>query len=205
MRFFLILLAVASITRAEITAGADCVSAYVFRGDKIAGASIQPTVNLTFGSAYGTVWGSRSLHRDELNETDLTVGFSSDKLHLDTGITAYTYEGLESSYEPFVGFSGGPASLYAYYDWVVSALTIEGKLARSLELTKSTGIDLNASIGNISGPDIDPYFYWSLGASIKYQLAEKLSTSVGISYHSASKSDHSRDVWIYTAGVVYTF
>ncbi len=201
MRFLLPLLFIASVTHAEITAGAEYVSAYVFRGDRIADASLQPTVNLTFGSAYGTIWGSRSLHRDQLNETDFTIGYTNETLHLDTGITAYTYEGLESSYEPFIGFSGGPASLYAYYDWVLRTWAFEGKLTHTKELTEKLSIDLNVTVGNVDGH----YSYWSLGILPKYQITEKFSVSVGLSYRSASSADHSRDVWVYTAGVSCTF
>lgn len=194
----------------EATVSADYVSSYVFRGDKIAGASIQPSVNLTFGAVYATVWGSRESSGDKLNETDFTVGFTSESLHLDGGLTAYTYEGAKSSWEPYLGFSGDAgadvkASLYAYYDWILHVTTFEGKLTHSLELTKRFSVDTGIAVGNAQGREISFYQYWSAGITPRFAITSKLSANASASYRSVSSSDHSRDVMVYTAGLSFSF
>lgn len=193
----------------SITAATDYVSAYTFRGDKIAGASIQPGVNVEFGSIYANVWSSRPLHRDELTETDLTLGYTFGE-HIDLGLTAYMYEGLPSSWEPYIGVSFEPGSsvktsLYVYHDWVLHVSTLEGKVSKSLALSKTLNIDTSVAAGTAGGRDLTKYEYWSVGTALQWQTTEKLGASIGASYRSASTADHSRDQWVYTAGFSYAF
>lgn len=194
----------------SISASAEYVSSYVFRGDKVAGASIQPNLNVSFGSVYANVWASRALHQGELNERDFTVGYTAGD-HFDFGLTAFTYEdGISSSWEPYLGFSFEPiatvsTSLYAYYDWVLKTFAIEGKVSKTVSLTELFSADVALAAGNVQGSAITTYQYWSAGIVPTYQISAKLSATAGVHYRSASSSDHSRDQVVYTVGLGFEF
>jgi hypothetical protein len=92
----------------EITAKADVVSSYVWRGTKYAGVSVQPSVTYANGSFAIGAWGSTDLAGATL-EMDLFATYAFD-FGLTLGLTDYYYPG--SSY--FAGASHGLEANLAY-------------------------------------------------------------------------------------------
>jgi len=73
------------------TIGVDMVSAYVWRGIKYTGPSIQPTVEYSIGGFTAGVWGSFDLN-NVFNEVDTYVSYGLD-FGLSLGLTDYYYQG----------------------------------------------------------------------------------------------------------------
>lgn len=71
--------------------GVDLASAYVWRGIKYTGPSIQPTVEYSIGGFTAGVWGSFDLNND-FNEVDTYVSYGLD-FGLSFGLTDYYYQG----------------------------------------------------------------------------------------------------------------
>ena len=109
----------------SVTVDVTYVSDYVFRGAKLAGASIQPSVEASYGNLYAGAWNSSSISDESVSEIDFYAGYGFDlteKLSLDAGVTAYTYDGgsADDSIEAYVGASLDvllTPSLYYYYDF----------------------------------------------------------------------------------------
>ena len=61
----------------SMTVGADATSSYLWRGSKLAGPSIQPSVYFDYEKGDWAVslgtWASKALLKDEYNEFDLSV------------------------------------------------------------------------------------------------------------------------------------
>jgi len=92
----------------EITAKADVVSSYVWRGTKYAGVSVQPSVTFSNGGFAIGAWGSTDLAGAAL-EMDMFATYAFD-FGLTLGLTDYYYPG--SSY--FLGASHGLEANLAY-------------------------------------------------------------------------------------------
>jgi hypothetical protein len=84
----------------ETSAGADIVSKYVWRGlDQGTGASIQPSLGLSYkGFSFG-VWGSVSVANPAPYELDLAIGYSVGGFSI--GVTDYYWLGTDSTYTYF--------------------------------------------------------------------------------------------------------
>lgn len=66
----------------EASVGADVVSSYVWRGQKFAGASVQPCVNVSYKGFYVEGWGSVAIDGNDYKEFDLTLGYNMGNLTL---------------------------------------------------------------------------------------------------------------------------
>lgn len=66
----------------EASVGADLVSSYVWRGQLLSGASIQPCVNVNYKGLYVEGWGSVAINGEEYKEFDLTLGYATGGLTL---------------------------------------------------------------------------------------------------------------------------
>jgi hypothetical protein len=66
--------------RGKVTVNADIVNAYVWRGQYVTGASIQPMVNLTFGDFQINTWGNSDIARGDDKELDLMLRYTFDGL-----------------------------------------------------------------------------------------------------------------------------
>lgn len=80
----------------SFSAGADLVSAYLWRGMFNAGASFQPSLGLSCGPVTLGAWGSTDFS-GENKEVDITLGF--EKAGFSLGLTDYFYPGNGGFFE----------------------------------------------------------------------------------------------------------
>ena len=102
---FFALLSLASFLKAEddgkvgFSIGGDVVSSYVWRGEYIAGTSIQPEMKLELGDISFSTWGSVDISGQGYKEVNLIASYSRSGFQLD--ITDYWCMG-ERSYKYFM-------------------------------------------------------------------------------------------------------
>ena len=178
----------------SVTADISYVSEYVFRGNSLAGDSIQPSVKATYGDFYASVWNSNDLNSDGVNETDLTAGYGyklSDSIKLDVGVIRYLYEGQSAadSTELYVGASVDTIlkpSFYAYYDndrEKSGVATYTASIGHSVALSViGSSLDLSALVGFVNAYDSEEYVYGVVSAAIPYKLSENATLTVGVDY-----------------------
>ena len=89
---------------------ADIVSSNVWRGGKLAGASIQPSLSVSYGSFSLGAWGSTELTNNEFSanykEVDFTASYTIANLGI--AVTDYWWDGEFS--KNYFGRTGGHAS-----------------------------------------------------------------------------------------------
>lgn len=176
----------------SVTVDVTYVSDYVFRGGKLGGASIQPSVEAAYGDFYAGVWHTSELSNTTANatETDLYAGYGfavTDIISLDAGVTRYTYEGGsgDDTTEVYVGLSADvllSPSVYYYYDFDLETYVIEGSVGYSLPVDAiSASVDFSGAVGHVGAPG-DDRTYFSVGASVPYSLSETATLTVGVDY-----------------------
>jgi len=193
----------------ETTVGFE--SRYVFRGVQFAQTSIQPAINLSYGSFYGGAWFNLPIGDDDLvvtpggEELDLFAGYTvamDDAFTLDIGVTYYTFPDLASGFfdlfeedgdglgantiELFAGVSHAGAlspSVYFYRDFNFDTFTIEGSLSHAFPLADKTSLNLGGAIGYVIDDDAGgDYLYGAAAADIAYALTDNGSISAGVRY-----------------------
>jgi hypothetical protein len=88
----------ASAPSVSVTAGADVVSSYIWRGVYFAGASFQPTVNLSYGGLNAGIWGSSDFVDGNYKEVDASLFYTFSGLKF--GLTQYWWSGKN---KPYIG------------------------------------------------------------------------------------------------------
>ena len=213
----------------SVTADISYVSEYVFRGNSLAGDSIQPSVKATYGDFYASVWNSNDLNSDGVNETDLTAGYGyklSDSIKLDVGVIRYLYEGQSADdvTEFYVGASVDTLlkpSFYAYYaEEGVNAgvATYTASIGHSVALSViGSSLDLSALVGFVNAYDDEEYVYGVISAAIPYKLSENATLTVGVDYvandddqlgagfGSTETLDNGNDAFVYKVGLAIGF
>lgn len=97
-------------------------SAYVFRGEKLANSSIQPSLNLAYEvlgfDLYSSVWANVPVKKEgSFNDLEFNSGlaYSYGMLALDVGFTYYSYDGddlaFNRQWEIYIGASVDTASI----------------------------------------------------------------------------------------------
>jgi hypothetical protein len=115
-------------TEAKVTASADLVSTYYWRGQNLGGVSVQPTLGVSAGGFSFTAWGNVGFYHKDTKEFDLTASYTVDKLKL--AVTDYSFDPYNSGakyfdyschsatsthvFEANVGYDFGPLSLNWY-------------------------------------------------------------------------------------------
>ena len=79
--------------RPEATLQVDLVSRYMWRGQQLSGAALQPTAELSWKGAYVGMWGSMPFDNSESDEIDLNIGYRAP-FGLNIGITDYWSSGV---------------------------------------------------------------------------------------------------------------
>lgn len=148
----------------ETTISTDMVSQYIWRGQELGKASLQPTLGVSFKGISLTAWGSVGLSEpSDSRELDLTLGYEYEGLSL--GITDYWFD--EDRYflykadttphvfEAYAGYDFGFASL-SWYTNIGGAdgLNPSGKMAYSSYFEVGVpfqlgGVDFTASLGAV--------------------------------------------------------
>ena len=113
--------------KVEGSVGADVVSRYVWRGQALGDAAIQPTAGLSYKGLSLSAWGSYGfLNSEDAKEFDLTLSYSTGGFNI--GITDYwfSYYGADNKYfeyrahetshvwEANIGYDFGPLAIQWY-------------------------------------------------------------------------------------------
>jgi uncharacterized protein (TIGR02001 family) len=176
----------------SVTVDVTYVSDYVFRGVKLADASIQPSVEAAYGDFYAGAWHSSELSNNNGGtETDLYAGYGfavTDIISLDVGGTAYTYSGGSSddTLEAFVGASFDvllSPTLYYYYDFDNDESVVEASIGYSIPLDAiKASLDLSAKYGWVAPDAGEQRVYGVVGAAVPFKLSETATFTVGVDY-----------------------
>ena len=191
-------------------------SQYMFRGARLGGPSLQPTLEYDRGPLAAGLWGSFPL-RDHVadgseSEVDFYGTYRVDLGHglaLVPEIYLYTYPGATRAdgyypvtIEPSLGLecSVGPVQLTPklYYDFMLKGPTAELTAALALPLPAAgTELDFTGTIGTFrltdSIPDTTPAVknwgdYWLVGVSAPFQLPNGAKLTVGWAYTAGSRN-----------------
>ncbi|MBC8040469.1 MAG: hypothetical protein H7Y06_08005 [Opitutaceae bacterium] len=178
------------------------VSDYVFRGVKLADASIQPSIEAAYGDFYAGVWYSDATSQTNAtalfdSEADLYAGYNlsiNETFSADLGVTRYTYNGGSQfdSTEAFVGLKANvllSPSVYYYYDFDLEVSSYIGSVGYSLPVEKvGLSLDFSATYGYIQVPATD-YSYWGVGVAVPYKLSETAKLTGAVNYTSVDTSN----------------
>ena len=133
------------------------VSDYVFRGAKLADASIQPSIEASYGDFYAGVWYSDAISQNNAtatfdSEADLYLGYTrpiTEIFSADLGVTRYTYNGGSQgdTTEVSAGIKTNlllSPSVYYYYDFDLEVSSYIGSIGYKLPIPK-LGVSLDFS------------------------------------------------------------
>lgn len=204
-------------------------SEYVFRGAKLAGASINPTANLGYelGAGFGLSAGffnNTEVKRGDCVENDITAGvsYSAMSFNFDLGYCAYLYPRDKDTHEFSFGisydtsetlgdFAVSPFVKY-YYDVVLYVNTVEAGLSYSAPVTKWIiggewgSVDLAATYGHVFSHNAKDYDYVMFSADFAVALTDIASFSIGVRYSNKSAgSDKSEDNCWFGTGLSLSF
>lgn len=128
----------------DASVGADVVSGYVWRGQNLGNAAIQPSASVSYGGISLGAWGSYGIaDADDTKELDLTLSYTTGGLTL--GVTDYWFSGTERHdryflydahrtahvFEANVGYDFGALSLNWFTNFAGSDYRPDGKRAYS--------------------------------------------------------------------------
>lgn len=177
----------------SVTADFTYTTKYVFRGVELAKGAFQPSLKVTSGDFYASVWNSSPVDKGYELEFDYNAGYGvklDDKWSLDTGLTVYTYPGLDggpkATYEPYIGANGTIGVLasgtYAYYDLKLKVFTVQQTLGYTFTVDSKTSVALLGTLGRASANDSESYTYWGFGLTVPYKISDKATFTVGAQY-----------------------
>jgi uncharacterized protein (TIGR02001 family) len=183
-----------SLARGEFSISTDMTFAteYIFRGIQLADNALHPSIEMKSDAFYAGFWGAIPIDNKNskgwTDEYDFYVGYSpelSDKVTLDVGVTHYYYPLGDATTEAFIGISteanGFTPSVYAYYDFDLEALTLQGSIGYSVPLKElGVSLDLSATIGQVDPDQGDSYVYYGVDAVVPYKINENTTLSFGL-------------------------
>lgn len=132
--------------KVETTIAADFVSSYIWRGQDLGSAAVQPTLGVGFKGLSLTAWGSYGLaNASDAKELDLTLAYTIGGLNI--GVTDYWFDrggldpdgryfkydahGTNHVFEANVGYDFGFASLQWFTNFAGNDYKADGKRAFS--------------------------------------------------------------------------
>ncbi len=180
---------------------------YAFRGQRLAGESIQPSVSLSLGNLTATVWANQPIAREVDPEIDFTLSLDSD-ISIATaqvGLTAYRYPGgTSTTWEPYLSLSkdvrGFKGAITAFYDWKLGTHTYQAALSRDITLTKRLTLTPKVMAGVVGS-----YSYWEGGGETVFAVNKGAAVFGAASYTSSNDRAAERDIISYTAGLRVSF
>jgi hypothetical protein len=129
----------------ETTVAADVVSSYIWRGQDLGSAAIQPTLGVGYKGLSLTAWGSYGLvNTADTKEFDLTLAYTTGGFNI--GITDYWFDagldpdvryfkydahGTNHVFEANIGYDFGPLSLQWFTNFSGNDYKADGKRAYS--------------------------------------------------------------------------
>ena len=192
------------------------VSDYLFRGQRLAGLSLQPAVELNTGESVAGIAANFPVRDKDASQSDPEVDFyashsfsANDEWRIAPGFTFYTYSHVRtrigyfrSIFEPSIALShtvaGVRITATCYYDLTRKGPTFELTGAVALPLkTLGTELDLTANLGDYRLRDAFKNAlsrkklwgnYWSFGASVPFQITPASNIRIGVSYNAGFNS-----------------
>lgn len=187
--------------KVEVNVGADVVSGYIWRGQDLGNASIQPTLSVGYRGFSLTAWGSAGFSKEDTKEFDLTLGYAGGGFsvsvtdywfnngpgyfHYGAGNTAHVFEAqvgydfgflAANWYTNFAGNDGVNRSghrAYASYLNLTAPFTLGGlEWAVSVGATPWANTFYNGGAGGFELTDI------SIGASKEIRLTDRYALPV---------------------------
>jgi uncharacterized protein (TIGR02001 family) len=204
----------------SITADIPYVSTYVFRGTKLATGSLQPSLKVTSGAAYGSIWFSQPFDSEFGNEIDFSGGYTfalSKSWGLDVGATYYYYPELDTSggadsgtFEGYVGLTGTisgalTGSVYVYRDFTLDATTVQGSLGYSVPLTEKLTMNFGANVGTVSLDDGGDYTYYGASLTFPWKISDKATITSGFNYATNDIDGAEDNLFWVNLGFTYAF
>ena len=201
-----------------VTLDTTYVSDYVFRGQKVADASIQPSVEASYGDFYAGIWYSDALSNKVGplafdSEADLYAGYNlaiNETFSADFGVTRYTYSGGSQSdtTEAFGGIKADvllSPSAYYYYDFHLETSTYVLSVGHSVPVAKlGVSVDFSGSFGYVQIPGAD-YSYWGVGAAVPYKLSDTATLTGAVNYTHNDISSLIQDQVVFSVGLSVGF
>ena len=178
----------------SVTTDITYVSDYVFRGQRLNTASIQPSIEATYGDFYAGAWNNSGISSQNDSQIDLYAGYGykvTDVLSLDAGVTRYTFNGGSSfdSTEVYVGAKADvllSPTFYYYFNTDSDTFTFEASIGYSVPVDAiKASIDFSAKGGMVANPkerNNQDYSYGLLGVAIPYKLSDTATLTVGADY-----------------------
>lgn len=189
---------------ADATAGADVVSAYVWRGITFNdGLVIQPYVDVAASNGFAiNVWGNydiddynNTLDENDFSEVDLTLSYALpiEPVDITIGHIEYLFPtGGSGTSEVFLSAYASPAGGFsvgidAYYDYdEVEDYYLSASIAYDAELDSGLGLGASASAGYAGddftiGPN-DGFHEYTLSASASYSVTDTFGLSAFVAY-----------------------
>ena len=90
--------------KVEASVGADLVSGYIWRGQDLGNASIQPSLYVSYKGFSLGAWGSVGIDKDDTKELDFTLGYNTGGFSV--SVTDYWFNGSPGYFH----YGSGPAS-----------------------------------------------------------------------------------------------
>ena len=79
--------------KVETSIGADMVSGYIWRGQDLGGASIQPSLSVSYKGFSLSAWGSMGINQEDAKEIDLTIAYETGNFSISlTDVWTQPYE-----------------------------------------------------------------------------------------------------------------
>lgn len=187
--------------KVEVNVGADVVSGYIWRGQDLGNAGIQPTLSVGYRGFSLTAWGSAGFSKEDTKEFDLTLGYAGGGFsvsvtdywfnngpgyfHYGAGNTAHVFEAqvgydfgflAANWYTNFAGNDGVNRSghrAYASYLNLTAPFTLGGlEWAVSVGATPWANTFYNGGAGGFELTDI------GIGASKEIRLTDRYALPV---------------------------
>jgi uncharacterized protein (TIGR02001 family) len=207
------------VSAADVTAGIDLNSAYVWRGMTFNdGAVLQPSLDVSHGGFGVNVWANMdlddyddTLDQGEFSEVDLTLSYSWTMGSVDAGIGYIEYlfpttdaGGAPGTREIYLTLGTGlPAGfsteLGVYYDFdeVDDYYAVLG-LGYGIALTGQLGLEAGASVGyagdEYCGDGSAGFYDFSLSLALVYAVTESFSIGGKIVYADSLDDDNLVDI-----------
>lgn len=204
----------------SLTLDVTYVSDYVFRGLRLADASVQPSIEASYGDFYAGLWHSDAISDGAANfsgsETDLYAGVNmaiNETFSADLGVTRYTYNGgsQDDTTEVFAGLKADvllSPSVYYYYDFDLEVSSYIASVGHSLAIAQAgLSVDLSATVGYIQSPggNGSDYVYWGVGAAVPYKLNDNAVLTAAVNYTSLDRKTVEQDQVVFSVGLAVGF
>lgn len=176
-------------------------SDYIFRGVQLAEEYFAPAVDVSYGDFYAGIWAALPVDAKYGNEVDFYAGYGvgiNENMSADFGFTYYSYPDAQddffdsdvNTFEIYGGLSfEAPLSpaIYAFYDFDLEALTIEGSAGHTVEVSEEGSVDFSVYLGHVDPDGGSSYLYYGASAGYTYAFTDNASISFGLNYYGADE------------------